>query len=320
MNASSMVYKVLIPEVVAEEGIAHLKELGYAVKIGRGTDKATLMEDIQDCDAVIVRVAVIDRQIIENAPKLKVIAKHGAGYDSIDTKAAAEKNIRVVFAPNANSLSVAEQAIALMLACAKKIPFMAAQYKDGKYHAKDLYLNTELAGKTLGLIGLGRIGMHVARIAMHGFRMRVVAYDPFIPEDRDVAGVELIQNREDLLRMADFVSIHVPATPENVKSISRKEFQMMKPTAILINTARGTIVDQKALVEAVQSGQIAGAGLDVTDPEPASPTDPIFQLDRVIVTPHCSGATQEAMVRMVMDAILGIDEVFNGKEPTYKVV
>lgn len=315
-----MAFRVLIPEVVASEGIEHLKELGYEVKIGRGTEKSVILEDIHDCDAVIIRVAVIDREIIEKSPRLKVIAKHGAGYDSIDTKAAADNGVRVVFAPTANSLSVAEQAVALMLACAKKIPFMADQYRKGNYKAKDIYINTELAGKTLGLIGLGRIGMNVARIAMHGFRMKVVAYDPFIPEGRDLEGVELLKDRDELLRTADYISLHVPATPENVKSIGAKEFRIMKPTAVIINTARGTIIDQEALVQAIKNGEIAGAGLDVTDPEPASPENPIFALDRVIVTPHCSGATKEAMIRMVMDAIQGIDEVLHGKEPTYKVV
>lgn len=315
-----MAYKVLIPEVVAAEGIQHLKDLGYEVKMGRGTEKSVILEDIHDCDAVIIRVAVIDREIIEKSPKLKVIAKHGAGYDSIDTKAAADHGVRVVFAPTANSLSVAEQAVALMLACAKKIPFMADQYRKGNYKAKDIYINTEVAGKTLGLIGLGRIGMNVARIAMHGFRMKVIAYDPFIPAGRDLEGVELVTERDALLKQADYISIHVPATPENVKSIGAREFAMMKPTAVLINTARGTIIDQDALVAAIRNGEIAGAGLDVTDPEPAPPSNPIFELDRVIVTPHCSGATKEAMIRMVMDAVQGIDEVLTGKEPTYKVV
>ena len=185
-----MAYKVLIPETVAPEGIEHLKELGYEVKMGRGISKDVILEDIKDCDAVIIRVAVIDREIIESSPRLKVIAKHGAGYDSIDIKAAADNHVRVVFAPYANSLSVAEHTMALVLACAKKIPFMAKQYREGNYKAKDLYPNTELAGKTLGLIGLGRIGMMTAQIAMNGFGMRAVAYDPFIPKDRDLKGVE----------------------------------------------------------------------------------------------------------------------------------
>lgn len=315
-----MAYRVLIPEVVAPEGIRHLEELGYQVKLGRGADKAQILEDIADCDAVIIRVAVIDREVIEKSPRLKVIAKHGAGYDSIDTRAAAEHGVRVVFAPTANSLSVAEHTMALVLACAKKIPFMAQQYRQGNYKAKDQFLNTELAGKTIGLIGLGRIGRNVARIAMQGFHMRAIAYDPFLNPQADLEGVEVVAQRDTLLAQADYICLHVPATPENVKSIGQREFALMKPTAVIINTSRGTIIDQEALIQAIETGEIAGAGLDVTDPEPAPHTNPLFGLERVIVTPHCGGATKEAMIRMVMDAVQGIDEVLTGKEPTYKVV
>lgn len=315
-----MAFKVLIPEVVAPEGIEHLKELGYEVKIGRGIDKQTILEDIKDCDAVIIRVAVIDREIIESSPKLKVIAKHGAGYDSIDTKAAKDNHVRVVFAPFANSLSVAEHTMALILASAKKISFMAEQYKQGNYKAKDMWPNTELSGKTLGLIGIGRIGMAVAKIAMNGFGMKVIAYDPFIPKDRDLEGVELLDDRDELLKTSDYISIHAPATPENIKSIGEREFKLMKSTAVIVNSARGKIIDEEALIRAVEDGEIGGAGLDVTDPEPAQPENPLFKMDRVILTPHCAGVTKEAMIRMVMDAIQGIDEVLNGKEPTYKVV
>ena len=315
-----MAYKVLIPETVAPEGIEHLKELGYEVKMGRGISKDVILEDIKDCDAVIIRVAVIDREIIESSPRLKVIAKHGAGYDSIDIKAAADNHVRVVFAPYANSLSVAEHTMALVLACAKKIPFMAKQYREGNYKAKDLYPNTELAGKTLGLIGLGRIGMMTAQIAMNGFGMRAVAYDPFIPKDRDLKGVELLADRDELFKISDYVSVHTPATPENIKSVGAREFQLMKPTAVIVNSARGKIIDEQALTEAIRTGEIGGAGLDVTDPEPANTDNPLCGMDRVILTPHCAGVTKEAMVRMAMDSILGIDEVLHGKEPTYKVV
>ena len=315
-----MAFKVLIPETVAPEGIEHLKELGYEVKIGRGIEKRIILEDIKDCDAVIIRVAVIDREIIENSPKLKVIAKHGAGYDSIDTKAAADNHVRVVFAPYANSLSVAEHTAALILACAKKIPFMAQQYRQGNYKAKDAYPNTELSGKVLGLVGLGRIGMAVAQIAMNGFGMNVEAYDPFIAKDKKVNGVTLLEDRDTLFRTADYISVHAPATPENIKSIGAREFALMKSTAVIVNTARGKIIDEKALIKAIEDGEIGGAGLDVTDPEPANTDNPLFQMDRVILTPHCAGVTKEAMVRMVMDSIQGIDEVLHGKEPTYKVV
>lgn len=315
-----MAYKVLIPEVVAEEGMRYLTELGYEVKRGRGTNKLFLLEDIQDCDAVIVRVAVIDSEIIEKSPRLKVIAKHGAGYDNIDTKAAAKHHIRVVFAPTANSHSVAEHTMALILACAKKIPYLASEYKKGNPKVKDQYPNDELQGKCLGLIGLGRIGLSVAKMAMHGFGMDVIAYDPFLPKDQDLSGVHLLESREALLANADYVSLHVPATPENIKSISTREFEIMKPSAVLINAARGQIVDEKALYHAISNGEIAGAGLDVSDPEPAQPENPLFELNNVILTPHCAGTTKEAMVRMVKDAAMGIHEVLSGKEPTYKVV
>ena len=315
-----MAHRVLISEAVAQEGIQYLEQLGYEVKRGRGPQHDLLLEDIRDCDAVIVRVAEIDREIIEQNPQLKVIAKHGAGYDNIDTKAAAEHGVRVVFAPTANSHSVAEHTMALILACAKKIPYMAAAYKQGSPQVRDQHPNDELQGKCLGLLGLGRIGMSVARMAMHGFQMRVIAYDPYLPPDRDLEGVTLAGSREELLAQADYVSIHVPATPENVKSIGSREFRLMKSTAILINAARGKVVDEEALVRAIRAGEIGGAGLDVNDPEPASPDNPLFQLDSVIMTPHCAGSTKEALVRMVTDAAQGIHEVFSGKEPTYKVV
>ncbi len=315
-----MAKRILIPEIVAQEGIRYLEALGYEVKRGRGNDKTLLLEDIQDCDAVIVRVAVIDREIMEKTPRLKVIAKHGAGYDNIDTKAAAEHAIRVVYAPTANSYSVAEHTMAMILACAKKIPYLAEEYKKGNTKIKDQRPNDELRGKCLGLIGLGRIGMSVAKMAMQGFDMDVVAFDPYLPQDRDLGGVRRAKSREALLAQADYVSLHVPATPENVKSMGAREFQLMKPNAILINAARGQVVDEDALYQAIVSGEIAGAGLDVSDPEPARPDNPLFGLPGVILTPHCAGTTNEAMVRMVTDAAMGIHEVFSGEEPTYKVV
>lgn len=315
-----MTHKILIPEAVAEEGIHYLKNLGYEVKQGRGGSHSLLMEDIRDCDAVMVRVAVINREIIESNPQLKVIAKHGAGYDNIDTMAAAERGIRVVYAPTANSHSVAEHTMALLLACAKKIPYMAGEYRKGNPQVRDRYPNTEIQGKCLGLIGLGRIGMSVAQMAIHGFGMTVIAYDPYLPMGRDLEGVRLVDDREKLLAQADYVSLHIPSTPENIKSIGIREFKLMKPTAILLNAARGTIVDEEALAEAVRMREIAGAGLDVSNPEPAPPDSPLFELDQIIMTPHCAGSTNEAMVRMVMDAAQGIHQVFTGIEPTFKVV
>lgn len=312
--------KVLLPEKVADEGITLLTELGYEVKIGRGLDKQTLIEDLQDCVATIIRVAKIDADVLEKSTSLKVIAKHGAGYDSIDVEAAKKLGKKVVFAPTANSLSVAEHTMALILACSKKLNFISNEYKNDHYNIKDTVLATEVSGKTLGLIGLGRIANHVARMARLGFDMNIIAFDPYIPKNKKIPGVTLTETRDELLRSADFVSIHIPVTEETKKSIGKREFELMKNSAILINVARGGVIDEPALIEALQHSQIAGAGLDVTDPEPADMDNPLFTLPNAILTPHCAASSVEAMIRMVNDSVRGIDDVLNGRAPQYPVV
>jgi D-3-phosphoglycerate dehydrogenase len=314
-----MSHKILIPETVAPEGLDFLRQKGYEVKIGRGGDTSVLIEDLRDCEAVIVRTSMIDEEVFSACPGLKVVAKHGVGVDSIDIEAARRHGCRVVYAPGANTLSVAEHAMALLFACAKKLPLKMREYARGNYRIKDTAPGCEISGKTLGLIGAGRIAREIARIAAGGFAMRVLAYDPFLPAGFQ-NGVPELASRERVLREADFVSIHIPASRETTKSFGEKDFALMKPTACFINTARGKIVDEDALIKALREGVIAGAGLDVSDPEPAPPENPLFAMDNVVMTPHCAGVTREAMVRMVMDAAMGIDEVFSGREPRYAVV
>jgi D-3-phosphoglycerate dehydrogenase len=312
-------HRILIPEIVAREGLDFLRQKGYEIKTGRGAEKPVFVEDLRDCDAVIVRRAAVDEEVFSACPALKVVAKHGVGLDSIDIGAARRHGCRVVYAPAANTLSVAEHAMGLMLACAKKLPLKIKEYARGNYAIKDTALGGEISGKTLGLIGAGRIARELARIAAGGFGMRVLAYDPFLPTGF-TGGVLETADRETVLREADFVSVHIPATRETAKSFGAKDFAAMKPTACFINTARGKIVDEEALVKALREGRIAGAGLDVCDPEPAPPENPLFAMDNVVMTPHCGGVTREAMVRMAMDAAMGIDEVFSGREPRYAVV
>jgi D-3-phosphoglycerate dehydrogenase len=311
---------VLLPEKVADEGIDLLKKLDYEVRFGRGLDKETLIEDLQGCIAVIIRVARIDEEVFERCPDLKVVAKHGAGYDSIDITAARKLGRRVVFAPTANSLSVAEHTMALILACAKKLNLMGSEYSRGNYQIKDKVLANEISGKVLGLIGLGRIGNMVARMAHFGFGMNVIAFDPYLPKNKKIEGVTIVESREELLKTSDFISIHIPVTNETKKSIGADELKMMKKSAYLINVARGNVVDEKALIESLQKGDIAGAGLDVTDPEPATADNPLFRLKNVIITPHCAAASEEAMARMVTDSVRGIDDVLNGRIPEFPVV
>ena len=309
-------FKVLITETVAKEGIQYLEQKGYIVKIGRGTDKAALLEDIQDCDAVLVRVAKIDKEVFDKAPNLKVVAKHGVGVDNIDLEAAKKHDCRVVYTPIANLVSVAEHTIALMCAGAKQILLKTREYAKGNFGIKDTSFDTEIFGKTVGLIGAGKIAREVAHIAKHGFRMRVLAFDPFVPAD-SLGDLLELTDRENVLKESDFVSIHMPSTKETKKSFSEKEFAMMKKSAWLINTARGAIVDEEALIKALRNGEIAGAALDVTDPEPVARDTSLFTFDNVILTPHCAGCTAESMVRMGTDSAQGIDEVLSGKEPTY---
>ncbi|NLZ53975.1 MAG: hydroxyacid dehydrogenase [Thermoanaerobacteraceae bacterium] len=315
-----MRYRVLIPEKIAEEGIDYLREIGYEVKMGRGIDKQVLIQDLQDCDAVIVRMAVLDEEVMKGCMRLKVIAKHGVGVDNIDLDAARKYNKRVVYTPCANIVSVAEHTMTLILACAKNINFMSQEYKNGNYWIKDVALTSEVRGKILGIIGLGRIGLTVAKMAKYGFGMNIIAYDPFIQKDKQIDEVTLVKTWDEVFKNADFITIHMPLTKETEKSIGKKEFEMMKDTAYFINTSRGKIVDEEALVEALKKKKIGGAGLDVTNPEPADINNPLFRMDNVILTPHCAGSTKEAMIRMAMDAIKGIQEVLSDKEPTYCIV
>ena len=315
-----MGHRVLVPEVVAESGLEDLRRAGISVKKTCSIRREDLIADLQDCDGMILRVAKLDAEVLSANPQLKVIGKHGVGVDSIDLDYCRAHGIIVVNTPHANSLSVAEHAVTLILACAKQIPYKAACYRNEDYAVKDRVLGNEITGKVLGLIGFGNIGSKVASIAMKGFSMQVIAYDPFLPEGRTADGIEVVHDPEQVYRTADFVSIHTPATKETIKSVGRQQFQWMKPTAILVNTSRGTVVDEAALIQALRDGEIAGAGLDVSDPEPARGDNPLHNMDNVIMTPHCAGATYDSMEHMSKDVARGIIEAFSGRKPTWPVV
>lgn len=316
-----MPYRILVTEPMAEDGPDWLRANGYEVKYGRGTDAGTLIEDLQDCDGVIPRLAVMSDEVISQCPRLKVIARHGAGVDTVDLESCKKHGVRVVNTRGSNSLAVAEHAVMLMLACAKTLNDIQTLYGEGKFkEARKATKSVELGGKTLGLLGLGNIGKNVARIACRGFSMKVLAYDPYqdpkaLPED-----IRMVQDRDELFREADFISVHMAATAETKGSIGAREFAMMKPTAYFINTARGSIVNEPELVAALQSGEIAGAGLDATDPEPAPPDSPLFQMRNVIMTPHCGGSTLESKRRSSLGAAQGCDEILTGKAPTSPVL
>jgi D-3-phosphoglycerate dehydrogenase len=312
-------YTVLIPQDVAEEGKRYLRERGYVIRMGSGIAADTLKKEVEECDAILVRTAPLTADVLRAAKKLRVIAKHGIGVDNIDVAAATERGIYVTYAPLSNAATVAEHTLGLMIALAKNLVRCDKACRSGDFTTRHTLPGMDLEGKTLGLIGLGRIGSMVAKKAALGLDMKVIGYDPHVAPEKVAAPVERTADREQVFRIADFISLHVPATPETKKIVGKREFALMKPTAYLINASRGEVVDEAALVEALQRNEIAGAGLDVFEQEPPSADNPLFRLESVIVTPHNAALTREATTRMALHAAIGIDEVLSGKKPSWPI-
>lgn len=314
-----MAIRVLLPQPILPAGYACLREHGYDVVDGRGFTEEDIIADIGDCDAIIVRTAKITAKIFDAAPKLKILARHGAGYDGVDLEAARKHGVLVCTAGGANAISVAELAIFYMLYCSRNFKKVQKLYLEDYRKAKMAIPKTELEGKTLGLVGLGNIGKLVAKKAALGFDMTVLAYDPFAKKEGLPEYIRLVEDRDEIFRQADYVSLHVPATPETVHSVSDREFGLMKESAYLINTSRGSIVDEPALVRALQAGKIAGAGLDVLEKEPIDPANPLIEMDNVLTAPHIGGATKEASSRSSVACAEAIDDFFSGRTPKFVV-
>lgn len=276
----------------------------------------SLKEAIREADAVMVRVAGVDRGLIESAPSLKIIAKHGVGYDNIDVPAATRRGIPVTFTPGTNARSVAEFALGLMLAMTKRLCWSHQALRAGRLARKEDYMGGELFGKTLGIVGLGRIGSHLAGLCSNALGMRVLCFDPHV--DATVfagLGVERVTDLADLLPVSDFVSINCPLTAATRDLIGEDELGLMKRSAFLLNTSRGGIVNEEALHKALTQGRIAGAGLDVFLNEPPSRDHPLLRLDNVMATPHLGGITEEAMRGMATMAAQDILLALAGRRP-----
>lgn len=312
-----MSYKVLLPQPILPEGYVYLRDHGFEVVDGRGFTEDDILADISDCDAMIVRTAKITGKILDAAPKLKIIARHGAGYDGVDLEGARRNKVLVTTAGGANAISVAELAIFYMLYCSRRFKAVMAHCKEDYRYAKMGIQKTELEGKTLGLIGMGNIGKLVAKKAAYGFDMKVLAYDPFAREVPEY--IQLVEDRDIIFRESDYVSLHVPATKETTHSVSDREFDMMKETAFLINTARGAIVDEPALIRALEAKKIAGAGLDTVEQEPFDLNNPLLNMENVLVAPHIGGATKEASTRSSVTCAETIDDYFSGRTPKFIV-
>jgi D-3-phosphoglycerate dehydrogenase len=282
---------VLITEELAPAALDVLAA-DFDVRHVDGTDRAALLGGLARADAVIVRSATqLDAEAIAAAPMLKVIARAGVGLDNVDVPAATARGVMVVNAPTSNIVSAAEQAIALLLSVARHTAAASASLRRGEWK-RAKFTGVEIQGKTVGVVGLGRIGVLVAQ-RMAAFGTRLIAYDPYLQPARAAQlGVHLV-GLDELLRESDFISIHLPKTPETIGLIGEKELRLVKPTVRIVNAARGGLVDEQALADALTEGRVAGAGLDVYAKEPCT-SSPLFDHDNVVAVPHLGASTVEA--------------------------
>jgi D-3-phosphoglycerate dehydrogenase len=288
------------------------------VKLAKSLNEDELAEEVKDVDVIMVVYAKITEKIINSAAKLRGIVRYGIGVDNIDLKAASKRRIPVANVPDYCIGTVADHALALILALNRKLLLADSVLRSGEYgnwtSPSPKLMGVDLEGKVLGLIGIGKIGSAVAARAK-AFGMKVVAFDPYIPKEiAEKLGVELV-DLETLLKNADFISIHAPLTSETRGMIGENELRMMKRTAYIINTARGPIIQEKALYKALKNGWIAGAGLDVYEKEPPDSDNPLFRLENVIVTPHIAYYTKEAIWRLEMSAVEEAIRILQGKMP-----
>jgi len=284
--------KVLVSDNISPKGIRILKKAGLKVDVKTGLSNEELKREIGKYDALIVRSATkVTADIIASAKNLRVIGRAGSGLDNIDKIAATKKGIVVMNTPGGNTITTAEHTMALLLSMARQIPQATASMKQGKWEKKK-FMGIEVYNKTLGIIGLGNIGAQVAKMAQ-GMGMNVITYDPFLSEDKAKAlGVKSV-GLDELIKRADFITIHTPLTKETKALINAERIAKMKDGVRLINSARGGIVDEKALYNALKSGKVAAAALDVFEKEPPGEC-PLLSLDKVVCTPHLGAATEEA--------------------------
>lgn len=313
-----MNFKVLVTPLANPAGKEYLLEKGYEVKIASGVKEEDVIKDLEDCDAALITVADYSARALEQAKKLKVIARHGVGLTCIDVEKATELGIWVSITALANANTVAEHTIYFILSLARRATYIENAFKNGDFEIRYNEFGMDLEGKTLGLVGIGRIGNLVAKKAA-GLGMKIIGYDPFIDKDKVIDDMEFVDSMDDIFKNADFVSLHLPGSDKTKGMINMNYFKMMKPTAYIINCSRGININEKELIQALQNKVIAGAALDVFEQEPPEKDNPLFSLDNVILTPHNAGISSESSVRMAVHAAMEIDRVLKGDKPQWPV-
>ena len=320
--------KVYLGEVIHPAAVALLEKSAEIVR-PKDHSRQAFLDALKEVDGMIARKVHIGAEEMDHAPRMKIIARHGVGLDSVDLLEATKRGILVTNTPGENRESVAELAMSFMLALARRIP--QAQNAMHSMPKGDTAVfsallkqynltGIDLEGKFLGIIGAGRIGSNVARKCIAAFDMKVKGYDPYVTSEvMKSFGVEKVKRLEDLLPFVDFLTVHAPLTQETKGMVGKKELSLMKKGAYVINTARGGIVEEKALLEALNSGHIAGAALDVWEIEPPDPKDPLLNHPNLLGTPHYGGTTEESLYRVGIAAVEEALRFLRGQPPKYPV-
>ena len=320
--------KVYLGEVIHPDAVALLEKHAQVVR-PKDHSRQAYLEALQEVDGMVARKLRVGAEEMDRAPRMKIIARHGVGLDSVDLEEATRRGILVTYTPGANRESVAELALSFMLALARRIPqaqkAMANMPKGdiGIFSALLKQYNLtgiDLEGKSLGIIGTGRIGSTVARKCIAAFDMKVKGYDPYVSSEvMKSFGIEKVERLGDMLPKIDFLTVHCPLTQETKGMVGKKELAQMKKGAYVINTARGGIVNEKALLEALNSGHIAAAALDAWEIEPPDPKDPLLNHPNLIGTPHYGGTTEESLYRVGIAAVEEVLRVLRGEPPKHPV-
>lgn len=308
--------KFVMTQAVCPEGMKLLDGVSQ-VYVADKQDPNNYLDQMQDADALIVRIAKCDGHAIEHSPNLKVIGRTGVGYDTVDVKKATELGIPVVITPGANNRSVAEHAVAMMFALSKNLVQAQNEMCAGNWEIRGAGKAFELEGKTVGVIGMGAIGRETAKICQ-GCGMKVAGYDPFMSREKiEALGAKYYADYRELLKTADIITIHVPLTEETRNMIAKEQLASMKKTALIINCSRGGIINESDLVQALREGVIAGAGTDVYCNEPPKTDDPLLNCPNLIVSPHSAAQTREAVIKMAQMCINGCLAVCRGEKWPY---
>lgn len=315
-----MAYRVLVTDKLAEEGLELLRaEPGLEVVVNTKLDPKALREALKEADGIVIRSGTqLTAEVLQDQARLKVIVRAGVGVDNIDVPAATRQGIVVMNTPGGNTVSTAEHTMALMLSLSRNVAKANDSLKAGRWD-RNKFTGTQLGGKTLGIVGLGRVGLAVAKRAQ-GFDMKVIGFDPFLSAERAAElGIESVSPLDDLWGRCDYITLHTPLSAETRNLIGPNELAKMKPNVRIINCARGGLIDEAALAEALSAGKIAGAAVDAFDPEPPPADNPLVTHPQVLVTPHLGASTEEAQISVAVEAARLLSDYFQSGQIRFAV-